>query len=146
MGKLRNYQVKAYTNNSIKPVTVPPRPKPYHLKVRVSDAIDNMLKEGVIEEHLMNDPFWWVSCTVFVPKSDGSIRVTLDTRNANKAIISANQPIPKQEDITTQFTGEIQFSKLDFKSAFWQQMFIWYLMISLLPQKLSTSIIWHFKR
>ena len=56
LGKLRNYQVKPYTNNSIKPVTVPPRSEPYHLKVRVSDAIDNMLKEGVIEEHLMNDP------------------------------------------------------------------------------------------
>ena len=45
LGKLRSYQVKLYANNSIKPVAVPPRSVPYHFKARVSDAIDNMLKE-----------------------------------------------------------------------------------------------------
>ena len=59
--KLRNYQVKPYTNSSIKPVTVPPGSVPYHLKARVSDTIDNTLKEGVIEEHHMNDSSPWVS-------------------------------------------------------------------------------------
>ena len=34
--KLRNYQVKLYTDNSIKLVAVPPRSVPYHLKGRVS--------------------------------------------------------------------------------------------------------------
>ena len=58
-----------------------------------------MLKEGVIEEHPINDPSPWVSCAVIVPKTDGSIRITLNSRNVNKAIISTNQTIPKQEDI-----------------------------------------------
>ena len=79
-----------------------------------------MLKEGVIEEHPINDPSPWVSCTVIVPKTDGSIHITLDACNENKAIISTNQPIPKQEDIRAQSTGARYFSKLDFKSAFWQ--------------------------
>ena len=56
LGKLRNYQVKLYTDNSIKSVAVPPRSVPYHLKGRVFDAIDNMLKEGVIEQRPTNDP------------------------------------------------------------------------------------------
>ena len=103
--KLRNYQVKLYPDNSIKPVAVPPRSVPYHLKARVSDAIDNMLKEGVIEEHPINDPSPWASCAVTVPKTDGSIHITLDVRNVNKAIISNNQPIPKQEDIRVQLAG-----------------------------------------
>ena len=120
MEKLRNYQVKLYSDNSIKPVAVLPRSVPYHLKARISDAIDNMLKEAVIEEHSINDPFPWVSCAVIVPKTDGSIRITLAARNVNKTIISTNQPIPRQEDIRAQLVGARYFSKLDFKSAFWR--------------------------
>ena len=56
LGKLRNYQVKLYTENSIKLVVLPLRSVPHRLKPRVSDAIDNMLKEGAIEEHAINNP------------------------------------------------------------------------------------------
>ena len=41
-------------------------------------------------------------------------------RNVNKAIISTNQPIAKQEGIRAQLAGARYFSSLDFKSAFWQ--------------------------
>ena len=114
LGELRNYQLKLYTDNSIKPVAVTPRSVPYHFKGRVSDTIDNMLKEGGIEEHTINDPSPWVSCAVIVPKTEGSIRITLDARSLNKAIISTNQPIPKKEDIRAQLAGErflIQYKK-----------------------------------
>ena len=117
LGKLRNCKVKLYTNNSIKPVAVPPRSEPYHFKGRVFDVICNILKEGVIP---IKEPSPWVSCVVIVPKTDVSICNTLDARNINKAIVSTNQPIPKQEDIGAQLAGARYFSKLDFKSVFWQ--------------------------
>ena len=98
LGNLRNYQIKLYTDNSIKPAAVPPSSVPYHLQAAVSDAIDNILKEVMIEEHPINDPSPWVPCSV-VPKTDGSVRVNFHARNVNKAIISTNQPIPKQENI-----------------------------------------------
>ena len=79
-----------------------------------------MLKEEVIEEHPITNPSPWVSCAVIIPETDSSIRITLDVRTVNKAIISTNQPISKQEDIRAQFAGARNFSKLDFKSAFWQ--------------------------
>ena len=120
MGKFLNYQIKLYTENSIKPVAVPLTCVPYHLKTRVSDAIHNMLKEVVIEEDPINYPSTWVSCAVIVPKADGSIRITLAARNVNKAIISTNQPIPKQKGMRAQLAGSRFFSKLDFKLAFWQ--------------------------
>ena len=81
-----------------------------------------MIDEDVIEEHPPNQPALWVSCAVITPKpkSDGEIRVTLDARNVNKAIQSSNLPIPRQEDIRQRLYGAKVFSKLDFKSAFWQ--------------------------
>ena len=48
------------------------------------------------------------------------MRITLDARCANKALQSSNQPIPRHEDIKSQLSGCKVFSKLDFKSTFWQ--------------------------
>ena len=46
--------------------------------------------------------------------------MTLDACNVNKAIIPTNHPIPQHEDIKAKLAGCKWFSKMDFKSAFWQ--------------------------
>ena len=79
-----------------------------------------MIKQDVIEEHPLDQPAPWVSNTVLSPKDDGSVRVTMDARNVNKAIQSSNFPIPKHEDIKAKLSGAKVFSKMDLKSAFWQ--------------------------
>ena len=53
LGKMNGYQVKHYTN---KPIAVSPPPILYHLKARVDDVTESMIKEGVIEEHPPNGP------------------------------------------------------------------------------------------
>ena len=58
-----------------------------------------MIEQEVIEKHPPNEPAQWVSNTVLAPKSDGSIRITLDARNVNKAMLANNHPIPRHEDI-----------------------------------------------
>ena len=87
---------------------------------RANAALQEMLNDGVIEPHPINEPAPWISNTVFCPKDDGTLRVTLDARNVNNAIQSSNLPIPKQEDIKAKLAHKVYFSKLDFKSAFWQ--------------------------
>ena len=81
-----------------------------------------MIDNDIIEQHPINEAAPWVSNSVIQPKPDGSgsVRVTLDARNVNKALISSNHPIPKYEDIKAKLAGAKVFSKLDFKSAFWQ--------------------------
>ena len=79
-----------------------------------------MLESDVIEEHPNGEPAPWVSNIVIAPKDDDEIRITLDAKNVNKAIMSSNFPIPRQEDIKAKLTGSKVFSKLDLKSAFWQ--------------------------
>ena len=104
----------------VKPIAVPPRPIPYHLKARVDNVIESMIMKGIIEEHPPNKAAPWVSCTVIVPKSESFLCITLNAHNLNKALISSNYPIPHQEDIRAQLSGTNYFCKLDFKSAFWQ--------------------------
>ena len=120
LGKHRSYRVKLHTDPNIKPVIEPPRPTPYHLRERVDKALEEMLKNDVIEEHPVGDPTPWISNAVYVPKPNGSLRVTLDARNINRAIQSSNLPIPRQEDIKAKLGGSSIFSKMDFSSSFWQ--------------------------
>ena len=120
IGKLKNHKIKLHVNEDIKPVATPPRSMPYHLKDQATRAIQEMIDNDIIDEHPINEPAPWVSNTVIAPKSDGSIRITLDARNVNKAIMPTNHPIPRHEDIKAKLSGCKIFSKMDFKSAFWQ--------------------------
>ena len=103
LGKLWNYQVKLYTDNSVKTVAVSPRCVAYHLSDRVPDAIDNKIKEGAIEEHPINDPPHEFPMQLLFLKPMVLFGSTLDGSNTNEAIISTYQP--KQEDIRAQFAG-----------------------------------------
>ncbi|ESP05193.1 hypothetical protein LOTGIDRAFT_152003 [Lottia gigantea] len=73
LGKLRHHQVKLHFDVNVKPVNVPPRPVAYHLKECVHCAIDEMIKQDVIEEHPSNQPAPWISCAVITPKPSGEI-------------------------------------------------------------------------
>ena len=120
LGKLRNHKVKLHTKADAKPVAVQMRAMPYHLQERGHMAIEEMLTDGVIEEHPRHEPAPWVSNCVLAPKPDGGIRITLDARAVNKAIEPTNSPIPRPEDIKAKLAGCRVFSKMDLKSAFWQ--------------------------
>lgn len=52
---MKDYQVKLYSDEKLKPVAVPPRSVPDHLKVRVADSLENMIKNDVIEKHPNNE-------------------------------------------------------------------------------------------
>ena len=120
IGKLTKHQVKLHVKEEVKPILSPQRPVPYHLKSRIQEQITEMLSNDIIEEHPVTEPSPRVSNMVVAPKSDGEIRITLNTKNVNRALESSNLPIPRHEEIKTQLSGCKFFSKLDLKSAFWQ--------------------------
>ena len=117
-GTLRDHKVKFYIDEDVPPVYQPARPIPFHLRTKMDRELEKMENEDVIEEH--HGPAPWVSNVVLTPKDDGGIRVTIDMRQANKAIRKTNLPIPRPEEISSQLAGYKVFSKLDFASAFHQ--------------------------
>ena len=120
LGRLKNHTIKLHVKPEMKPIRDAPRTTPYHMEKRARAALQEMLDDGVAEEHPINEPAPWVSNVVLRDKDDGGLRVTLDAKNVNKAIQSSNLPIPKQEDIKARLAHKKYYSKLDFKSAFWQ--------------------------
>ena len=86
-------------DKEIKPVAEPARRMQYHLIDRVNEAVSQMVKNDVIEVHPANEPAPWTSNVVVAHKDDGELRITMDSRNLNKALLSSNFPIPRQEDL-----------------------------------------------
>ena len=54
-----------------------------------------------------------------VPMKNGKIRICLDPKDLNKAILRENYPMPTIEDIATRLHGAKVFSVLDAKNGFW---------------------------
>lgn len=118
LGTLKNHEVKFHIDPDFKPVAQPARPVPFHLRKKFEQEITKMEENGIIEEH--HGPAPWISNVVLAPKDDGKMRVTVDMRQANKAIRSTNVPIPRVEEVKAKLSGCKVFSKLDFNSAFHQ--------------------------
>lgn len=55
-----------------------------------------MESDDVIEPHL--GPVTWLSNPVLVPKADGSMQITVDLRNHNKALQNTHLHIPRVDD------------------------------------------------
>ena len=118
LGKMKAKPIQLHIKPNASPVIQLPRPIPYHLKDTFNDVIHKMEADDVIKPH--HGPVTWLSNPVLIPKADGSMRVTVDLRNLNKALHDTHLPIPWVDDIMPMFTGKSIFSKLDLKTAFHQ--------------------------
>ena len=81
--------------------------------------MDDLLSKDIIEE-VPDTPTSWISPLVVAPKPDGDIRVCVDMRRANEAIIRERHPIPTIEEVLYDLNGSTVFSKLDLKWGFHQ--------------------------
>ena len=79
--------------------------------------LDQLLELDITEE-VPDGPSRWFSPLVVVPKGDRDIRVCVDMRRANEAIIPERHPIPTVEGFLHDLYGSTVFSKIDLKWVF----------------------------
>lgn len=65
-------------------------------------------------------PTTWASPVVVAPKPSGEIRLCVDMRRANEAIIRERLPIPTVDEVLEELNGSTVFSKLDLRHDFHQ--------------------------
>ena len=120
IGRLKGHKVKLHIDTSIKPVIQPYRRPPYHLAQATEKAIDELIANGILETP--PGPVKWLSQLVIVPKEKkpGEVRITVDSRVANKAILRTKFVTPTTEEIMYDLKGATVFSQLDFNKAFHQ--------------------------
>ena len=62
----------------------------------------------------------WVSSLTYPKKPNGKLRICLDPKDLNKAIIRENHKAPTLEEIDHILTGAMRFSKVDGNKAFFR--------------------------
>ena len=116
IGKLNDFKLNLHIDKTVKPVAQPIRRLPFGLREKVDEKLDELLANDIIEE--VSGPTQWVSLLVVVPKPGGDVRICVDMRQANKAIIRERHPIPTIEEILYKMNGATVFSKVDLKWGF----------------------------
>ena len=117
-GKLKDRQVQLSVDPEIKPVAQPVRRTLFGLRDKVEAKIQNLLDLDIIEH--VEKPTPWVSPIVVVPKPNNDIRITVDMRRVNEAILRERHPIPTVEELLQDMSESRVFTKLDLKMGYHQ--------------------------
>lgn len=117
LGCLTAFTHKPLVDPGVSPVIQPLRRIPLALREEVTAELQRMLDMGVIEP-VNAAP--WISNLVIAKKKSGGIRVCVDLRSVNKAVIPDKYPLPTAEELTTHFHGSTVFTKLDLRQGYLQ--------------------------
>ena len=90
---------------------------PIHYKEEIERKLLEMEQLQIIAP--VTTPTEWVSSITYPTKQDGSLRICLDPRDLNKAIIREHYKAPTLEEISHRLSGATVFSKMDAKNGFW---------------------------
>ncbi|KAM7300305.1 uncharacterized protein ISCGN_020869 [Ixodes scapularis] len=117
LGLAKAVQHKVKIKQSVVPVALKLRCLPLTLRQQVTDELKRLEAADIIERISASK---WVSAVVVVHKKDGSIRLCVDLREPNKAVVVDNFPLPHTEELLHALSGARHFSKLDLAAAYHQ--------------------------
>ena len=118
-GKLTNYQVKIHVNKEVQPVVQTSRKVPFALRDRVDMKLTELVDLDIIEQ-VSDTPTSWVSPMVVIPKKGDDVRICIDMRRVNQAVIRERFPIPTIDEVMLEMNGSSVFSKLDLRMGYHQ--------------------------
>ena len=118
VGKLTGFQVKLHVDPEVPAVAQPVRRTPFSLPEKVKEKIEELVAMDIIEP--VEGPTPWVSPVVVVPKQNDEIRLCVDMRRGNEAIIRERYQIPTLEEVLYDLNQSTAFSKLDLKWGYHQ--------------------------
>ena len=118
VGKLNDYKLKLHVDSEVTPVAQKPRRVPFALPEKLTAKVEDLLVKDIVER--INGPTSWASPVVIAPKVSGDIRLCVDMRKENAAIIREGIPIPTVGEVLENLNGSAVFSKLDLSLGFHQ--------------------------
>ena len=99
------------------PVIHAPRNCPIHLRDDIEEELKTMESQGIIRK--VSEPTEWVSSIVYIQKKNGKLRLCLDPKDLNRAIMRCDYKTPTMEELAHKLSGAQYFSKLDAKNEYW---------------------------
>lgn len=118
LGKCTKMKAEIRLKPDAKPIFRKARPVPYATLPAVSDELDRLTTQGVLEPV---DHSSWAAPIVIVKKKNGSIRMCADySTGLNDSIEQHRHPLPTAEDIFTSINGGKFFTQIDLAEAYLQ--------------------------
>ena len=118
LGKLTDFQLDIPIDEAVPPVAQPCRRVPFAFRKPLSRHLKELRAADIIEPVTGATP--WVSPVVPVVKKNGDMRLCVDMRRANEAVLRENFPIPTFDELVAEMRNCEVFSKIDLKSAYHQ--------------------------
>ena len=100
----------------VPPVQHGRRKVPIEYKEEIKKELAEMVQQRIISKQ--TEPTPWVSSLMYPKKANGKLRICLDPKDLNKAIICENHKAPTLEEIAHVLMGATKFSKVDSNKAF----------------------------
>lgn len=117
VGLAKGYVHRVKVKPEVPPVAHKLRRLPFALRDKVSAELARLETADIIEKV---DASEWISPLVVVHKKSGDIRLCVDLRSVNKAIVEDKFPLPNIQDLFAELRGATVFSSLDLASAYHQ--------------------------
>ena len=110
-------EVSLKTDESIRPVIMPSRRVPLALRPKLKEELDKMTESGVIMP--IDEPTQWLSQLVITQKKTGDLRVCIDPRELNRALLREHYILPVLDDTLHELSNSKVFTKADLSSGYW---------------------------
>ena len=99
----KDYQLKLHIDPSVPPVVQKMSRVPFSVKDKVTAKVNELLEKDIIEK--VERPTVWGSLVIVAPKPSGDIRLCVNMRRANEAIIWERLPIPTIDEVLESLNG-----------------------------------------
>ena len=120
IGKIPDYKVHLHIDKTVQPTIQKARRIPFTMRDKLSKELRRLESLDIIES--VTGPTSWVSPIVCFPKphNPDQIRLCIDMRIPNKAILRERHPSRTTEDLIEKLNGAAYFAKLDLSSGYHQ--------------------------
>ena len=112
-------EVNLQIDKSITPHVAPPRKNAISLHKPLDKELNFLLKQGILVKLKESKASEWVNSCICVKKPNGSIRVCIDPRPVNEAIIKPVHRTKTLDEILPELARSHFFSKIDCTKGFW---------------------------
>lgn len=116
--KIRGIEIHLPVRPEVPPVKQPLRRIPAALARMVKEKLDELEQSDIIER--VTEPSPWISALIPIFKDNGELRLCVDMRRVNEAILREHHPLPVFDESFPYLTKAKYFTVLDIKQAYHQ--------------------------
>ena len=113
-------EVHLRTDDSVIPTVMPTRRIPIAVRPKLEEELNRLVKLGVIAP--VEEPTPWVNQIVITQKKSGELRICLDPRELNKALMREHYTLPVLDDVLHELKDSRVFTKADLSAGYWHVM------------------------